>query len=184
MAKKEASPTLEGHTVCPGALGTTNFMAPAYDPQTSLFYVTARDQCDIFQHRSAALRGWPCLLRQRIFSFGRGRALSRISEGDRPRDRRDQVEVRAHVADLVGRACRPPAAWCSLAMRKETSSLSTRRRASRCGTSRWAAQSMPRPSPSRWTAKNTWRSLRAAPSMRLDCLRQPTFRNVDELNPG
>ncbi|PYX52050.1 MAG: PQQ-dependent dehydrogenase, methanol/ethanol family [Acidobacteria bacterium] len=48
VAKKEASPTLEGHTVCPGALGTTNFMAPTYDPQTGLFYVTARDQCDIF----------------------------------------------------------------------------------------------------------------------------------------
>lgn len=48
VAKKEAAPTLEGHTVCPGALGTTNFMAPTYDPQTGLFYVTARDQCDIF----------------------------------------------------------------------------------------------------------------------------------------
>jgi alcohol dehydrogenase (cytochrome c) len=48
VAKQEASPTLEGHTVCPGALGTTNFMAPTFDPQTALFYVTARDQCDIF----------------------------------------------------------------------------------------------------------------------------------------
>jgi alcohol dehydrogenase (cytochrome c) len=48
VAKKESSPTLEGHTVCPGALGTTNFMAPAYNTQTGLFYVTARDQCDIF----------------------------------------------------------------------------------------------------------------------------------------
>jgi alcohol dehydrogenase (cytochrome c) len=48
VANKEASPTLAGHTVCPGALGTTNFMAPAYNPKTSLFYVTARDQCDIF----------------------------------------------------------------------------------------------------------------------------------------
>ena len=48
MAKPEASPTLEGHTVCPGALGTTNFMPPTYDPQTGLVYVTARDQCDIF----------------------------------------------------------------------------------------------------------------------------------------
>jgi len=48
VSKKEASPTLEGHTVCPGALGTTNFMAPTYDPKTALFYVTARDQCDIF----------------------------------------------------------------------------------------------------------------------------------------
>jgi len=48
VVKKEASPTLEGHTVCPGALGTTNFMAPAFSAQTALFYVTARDQCDIF----------------------------------------------------------------------------------------------------------------------------------------
>jgi len=48
IANQNASPTVEGHTVCPGALGTTNFMAPAYDPQTGLFYVTARDQCDTF----------------------------------------------------------------------------------------------------------------------------------------
>jgi alcohol dehydrogenase (cytochrome c) len=48
IANREASPTLKGHTVCPGALGTTNFMAPSYNPQTALFYVTARDQCDIF----------------------------------------------------------------------------------------------------------------------------------------
>ena len=48
VAKKEASPTLEGHTVCPGALGTTNWFPPTYDPQTGLLYVTARDQCDIF----------------------------------------------------------------------------------------------------------------------------------------
>jgi alcohol dehydrogenase (cytochrome c) len=48
VANQNASPTLEGRTVCPGALGTTNFMAPTYDPQTGLFYVTARDQCDIF----------------------------------------------------------------------------------------------------------------------------------------
>ncbi len=48
VARKDASPTLEGHTVCPGALGATNWMSPAFDPQTGLFYVTARDQCDIF----------------------------------------------------------------------------------------------------------------------------------------
>ena len=48
VANNQASPTLAGRTVCPGALGTTNFMAPTYDPQTSLFYVTARDQCDTF----------------------------------------------------------------------------------------------------------------------------------------
>src|ERR1700674_3344157 len=48
VALKEASPTLEGNRVCPGAAGATNWMWPTYDPQTKLFYVTAREQCDIF----------------------------------------------------------------------------------------------------------------------------------------
>jgi alcohol dehydrogenase (cytochrome c) len=42
------SPTLNGTRVCPGAAGATNWMSPTYDPQTNLFYVTAREQCDIF----------------------------------------------------------------------------------------------------------------------------------------
>jgi alcohol dehydrogenase (cytochrome c) len=42
------SPTLDGTRVCPGAAGATNWMSPTYDPQTNLFYVTAREQCDIF----------------------------------------------------------------------------------------------------------------------------------------
>jgi alcohol dehydrogenase (cytochrome c) len=47
-ATKGSSPTLEGNLVCPGAAGGTNWMSPTYDPQTRLFYVTAREQCDIF----------------------------------------------------------------------------------------------------------------------------------------
>ncbi len=45
---ENGSPTLEGNRVCPGAAGATNWMSPTYDPQTKLFYVTAREQCDIF----------------------------------------------------------------------------------------------------------------------------------------
>ena len=48
VADKNGSPTLEGNRVCPGAAGATNWMSPSYDPQTKLFYVTAREQCDIF----------------------------------------------------------------------------------------------------------------------------------------
>jgi alcohol dehydrogenase (cytochrome c) len=48
VATKESSPTLDGQKVCPGAAGSTNWMSPSYDPQTKLFYVTAREQCDIF----------------------------------------------------------------------------------------------------------------------------------------
>jgi alcohol dehydrogenase (cytochrome c) len=45
---KAGAPTPEGNRVCPGAAGATNWMSPTYDPQTKLFYVTAREQCDIF----------------------------------------------------------------------------------------------------------------------------------------
>jgi alcohol dehydrogenase (cytochrome c) len=48
VARKDASPTPDGNRVCPGAAGATNWMSPTYDPQTKLFYVTAREQCDIF----------------------------------------------------------------------------------------------------------------------------------------
>jgi alcohol dehydrogenase (cytochrome c) len=45
---KEGSPTPDGNKVCPGAAGATNWMSPTYDPLTKLFYVTAREQCDVF----------------------------------------------------------------------------------------------------------------------------------------
>jgi alcohol dehydrogenase (cytochrome c) len=48
VARKDASPTHDGNRVCPGAAGATNWMSPTYDPQTQLFYITAREQCDIF----------------------------------------------------------------------------------------------------------------------------------------
>jgi alcohol dehydrogenase (cytochrome c) len=48
MATPDSSPTLTGQMVCPGAAGATNWMSPSFDPQTRLFYVNAREQCDIF----------------------------------------------------------------------------------------------------------------------------------------
>jgi len=48
VGAKEGKPTSEGNPVCPGAAGATNWMSPSYDLQTKLFYVTAREQCDIF----------------------------------------------------------------------------------------------------------------------------------------
>jgi alcohol dehydrogenase (cytochrome c) len=48
VANNQSSPTPEGRTVCPGALGATNWMSPSFDSRTDLFYVTAREQCDIF----------------------------------------------------------------------------------------------------------------------------------------
>ena len=44
---EDAVPTPKGQSACPGISGGTNFMSPSYDPQTGLFYVAAREQCDI-----------------------------------------------------------------------------------------------------------------------------------------
>ena len=48
VATNDSSPTPTGRTVCPGALGTTNWMSPSFNAQIGLFYVSAREQCDIF----------------------------------------------------------------------------------------------------------------------------------------
>jgi acido-empty-quinoprotein group A len=42
IAKPEATPTPDGTLLEPGSDGASNWMAPSFDPQTGLFYVTAR----------------------------------------------------------------------------------------------------------------------------------------------
>jgi alcohol dehydrogenase (cytochrome c) len=41
-------PTPQGTLTCPDLFGGTNFMSPAYNPSTELFYVTARETCQIY----------------------------------------------------------------------------------------------------------------------------------------
>jgi alcohol dehydrogenase (cytochrome c) len=48
VPNQQSAPTAEGRQVCPGALGTTNWMSPSFDSQSGLFYVSAREECDIF----------------------------------------------------------------------------------------------------------------------------------------
>jgi alcohol dehydrogenase (cytochrome c) len=48
VPNQQSEPTAEGRQVCPGALGTTNWMSPSFDADTGLLYVNAREECDIF----------------------------------------------------------------------------------------------------------------------------------------
>src|SRR5271154_3525127 len=48
VANERSHPTPEGRAICPGALGATNWFSPSFDSQTGLFYVNAREECDIF----------------------------------------------------------------------------------------------------------------------------------------
>ncbi len=57
------SPTEDGNDVCPDITGGTNWMSPAYNPKTGLFYVTAREVC-------ATYYGWEQEFVQGQYYFG------------------------------------------------------------------------------------------------------------------
>ncbi len=43
-----AKPSKEGTRICPGFIGATNWFAPSYNPDTSLFYFVALETCNVF----------------------------------------------------------------------------------------------------------------------------------------
>jgi len=59
IAKPEATPTPDGALVEPGSDGSTNWMAPGFDPQTGLFYVNSRRLFSIFYNTvTGKAEGW------------------------------------------------------------------------------------------------------------------------------
>ncbi len=44
-----AEPTVRGTTACPSVVGATNWMSPAFNPETGLYYVMALERCSIFR---------------------------------------------------------------------------------------------------------------------------------------
>jgi alcohol dehydrogenase (cytochrome c) len=59
IAKPDATPSPDGALVEPGSDGATNWMSPSFDPQTNLFYVTARRIFSIYyQTVSGKAEGW------------------------------------------------------------------------------------------------------------------------------
>jgi alcohol dehydrogenase (cytochrome c) len=42
-------PSVQGTMVCPSVVGATNWMSPAFNPATGLYYVMALERCSIFQ---------------------------------------------------------------------------------------------------------------------------------------
>jgi alcohol dehydrogenase (cytochrome c) len=59
IAKAGATPTADGALVEPGSDGSTNWMAPSFNPQTGLFYVNARRLFSIFYNTvEGKAEGW------------------------------------------------------------------------------------------------------------------------------
>jgi alcohol dehydrogenase (cytochrome c) len=42
-------PTVRGLRICPSVLGATNWMSPAFNPETRLYYVMALEMCSVFR---------------------------------------------------------------------------------------------------------------------------------------
>jgi acido-empty-quinoprotein group A len=59
IAKPEAAPSPDGTLVEPGSDGSTNWMAPSFDPQTGLFYVNCRRIFSVYFHTATGkAEGW------------------------------------------------------------------------------------------------------------------------------
>jgi len=59
VAKPDATPSPDGALVEPGSDGSTNWMAPSFDPQTGLFYVNARRLFSIYYNTvTSKAEGW------------------------------------------------------------------------------------------------------------------------------
>jgi acido-empty-quinoprotein group A len=59
IAKPEATPSPDGALVEPGSDGSTNWMAPSFNPQTGLFYVNARRLFSIYYNTvTGKAEGW------------------------------------------------------------------------------------------------------------------------------
>jgi acido-empty-quinoprotein group A len=59
IAKPEAAPSPDGALVEPGSDGSTNWMAPSFDPQTGFFYVNCRRIFSVYFHTSTGkAEGW------------------------------------------------------------------------------------------------------------------------------
>jgi len=41
-------PSVQGTTICPSVVGATNWMSPAFNPETGLYYVMALERCGVF----------------------------------------------------------------------------------------------------------------------------------------
>lgn len=60
IVNENSEPSPEGNRQCPGLAGATNWMAPSYNPQTGLFYLQVREQCDVyFSSAPAYIEGKP-----------------------------------------------------------------------------------------------------------------------------
>ena len=59
IAKPEATPSPDGALVEPGSDGSTNWMAPSFDPQTGLFFVNARRIFSVYYNTvTGKAEGW------------------------------------------------------------------------------------------------------------------------------
>ena len=52
----DAEPSVRGTLACPSVVGATNWMSPAFNPDTGLYYVMALERCNIFRKSAVWFR--------------------------------------------------------------------------------------------------------------------------------
>jgi len=164
---KNAVPTPEGNRVCPGAAGSTNWMSPTYDPQTKLFYVTAREQCDIFATAPQPYEAGHAYYGSAYFPTMKRNRLGRAARA-RSRDGKVKWEWK-HTSPTWAGVLSTAGGLVFTGMRKETLSRLTPLLVRRFGTSSAGRRCIRRRCRLRWTGSNTWRWLQGQRFLPLAC---------------
>jgi alcohol dehydrogenase (cytochrome c) len=88
-------PSQEGTRICPGFAGATNWYAPSFNPETSLFYFLALESCNVFllkpQEFKPGQMYYSTGARHSEGDFGRKILLAYTLEGEKPVWRNAQV---------------------------------------------------------------------------------------------
>src|SRR5205823_6603356 len=155
-------PTLGGTKTCPATAGATNWMSPAYSPETRLFYVVAQEGCGINTKSSDTFRpgGFPFMATGYIESPEEPwqmhvRALE-VATGKLVWDY-PQISSKRYGAGLLSTG----GGLLFAGDDRANSPLSTLALAKSCGISIRVSKSALRPLPMALRATITWRSPRA-----------------------
>jgi alcohol dehydrogenase (cytochrome c) len=81
-------PNTEGARICPGFTGATNWYAPSFNPQTSLFYFVALETCDVLMRKPQEFKSGETYYstgsRHSVGDYNQKILLAFTLEGDKP----------------------------------------------------------------------------------------------------
>ena len=152
----------KGNKLCPSHFGGKNWEPSAYNPELGLLYIPSIEGCNFIEtveQKDMEDQGGPVKVRERFTGGGvktPDRLYGSLKAVD-PATGEIKASLQARLSRTTAARWRPPAIWCSSAIRTAPSPPMTPRPSRSSGASTSAPASMRRRSPIRSTASSTSR---------------------------